>query len=102
MSEQVLTITELLEALLNQENHTPYKYINSANSESISSALGYSSIITCLLYTSECFIVIGRFFFIVVLALQQVAVANHVEDEVNACRPFAIGLVEDVYKRQAG
>lgn len=46
MDAKLPSWSELLEALLNQENHTPYKYINSANSESISSALGYSSIIT--------------------------------------------------------
>lgn len=46
MDAKLPSWSELLEALLKQDNHTPYRYINSANSESISSALGYSSIIT--------------------------------------------------------
>ena len=35
MDAKLPSWSELLEALLNQENHTPYKYINSANSISL-------------------------------------------------------------------
>ena len=46
MDAQLPSWSELLKSLLKQENKRPFKYINEANSDSISSALGYSSIVT--------------------------------------------------------
>lgn len=46
MDAQLPSWSALLESLLKSENRKPFKYINNANSESISSAMGYSSIVT--------------------------------------------------------
>lgn len=46
MDAKLPSWSELLESLLKQENNKPFKYINEANSDSISSALGYSNIVT--------------------------------------------------------
>lgn len=46
MDAQLPSWSALLESLLKSENRKPFEYINNANSESISSAMGYSSIVT--------------------------------------------------------
>ena len=46
MDAQLPSWSALLESLLKSENKKPFEYINNANSESISSAMGYSSIVT--------------------------------------------------------
>lgn len=46
MDAKLPSWTELLESLLKQYNKKPFQYINEANSDSISYALGYSSIVT--------------------------------------------------------
>lgn len=46
MDAKLPSWSELLESLLTNDNNKPFTYINSANSEAISSAMGYSSIIT--------------------------------------------------------
>lgn len=46
MDAKLPSWSALLESLLKSENKKPFEYINNANSESISSAMGYSSIVT--------------------------------------------------------
>ena len=46
MDAQLPSWSALLESLLKSENKKPFEYINNANSESISSAMGHSSIVT--------------------------------------------------------